>query len=850
MRRLLCAPVMDTPARAPRARVVAFVARATVVVCTAALAAITVASPEVWRRTAAAVLAVWLVCAAAQLLARRARPRAASWVLILGLVALVTAMAVTARGIRSPGISSYFVFVLMAGLLLGEVAAMVVALLCWTLGLGLVLAELHGLLPAGADYHPVARWLLVGLYIGIVIALLRLATHTIGSALRRAEGELAERRKAERRLALALEAGAIGVWEHDVVRDELVLDERALAILGLDFPPGGRIPFETMRRMIHPDDAPAVRGVLDALLRGTGRERIDYRVTRPDGEVRHVAVAASAVPADAAQRRPASLVGVVLDVSEARRAEAQRERLVADLGERVKELRLLHAAARLLQRDRPYTPEVLAELVVMVPAAWQHPEICAARIRYGSAEAVSPGWCETPWRQAAAFATREAEGVVEVVYVREPPPGLEGPSADPFLEQEHDLIASLAEMLEAYLERHAAERQRASLEQQLRQSQKMEALGTLAGGIAHDFNNILAAIGSNLELALQDAPEGHEVRTSLDEIRTAHARARELVQRILLFSRGRPPERVPLAPAAVVGEALGLLRASLPPTVELRTSWAPGLPPVLADATQLHQIVLNLATNALHAMGPAGGRLSVALEPVAVTAEDAAAAAEPGPGSYVRLTVRDTGTGIPPEIRDRLFEPFFTTKGVESTGLGLAVVHGIVRDHGGAITVSSEVGRGSAFCVYLPAAPGAEAGEAPAAPALVRGGGERVMYVDDEEALVFVMTRLLRRLGYEPLAFSDPAAALHAFRLSPGDVDAVIADLAMPGMSGAELLRALREIRPGLPVALASGHVPEDGAALAALGDLPVRIRKPATLEEIARTLEELLGNGSARPSP
>jgi len=380
--------------------------------------------------------------------------------------------------------------------------------------------------------------------------------------------------------------------------------------------------------------------------------------------------------------------------------------------------------------------------------------------------------------------------------------------------------------------------ERVGLEEQLRQSQKMQALGTLAGGIAHDFNNILTAINGNAELALEEAAADDPARVSVQEIRKAGQRAKDLVKQILIFSRRQETRREVIALAPVVDEALRLLRTSLPKTIAITTHAAPGLPKVLADATQVHQIIMNLGTNAGHAMGE-HGTLAVDLERV-VIGEDGGPSGELRPGIHLRLTVRDTGTGMSPEVLRRIFEPFFTTKGTAGTGLGLSVVHGIMRDHEGTITVESELGKGTAFQLFFPAA--TASGAAPAAGNVerARGRGEHILLVDDEESLVYVTSRILTRLGYRCTSFTSPHDALQAFRTSPRGFDAVVTDLSMPGMSGLDLIRAIKALRGDVPIAIASGTPAESERAKTA--DADVMIHKPATIDELAEAVSALFG--------
>jgi signal transduction histidine kinase len=386
------------------------------------------------------------------------------------------------------------------------------------------------------------------------------------------------------------------------------------------------------------------------------------------------------------------------ELGERREVERSRELALFSLSERVKELRLLHAASRLLQGDRPLDRALCAELVAMMPQAWQHPACCEARITFGDIDERTPGWRDTPWQLSAAFSTISGSGVVAVAYTENPARAGE----EVFLDEERDLITSLAEMVSSAIDRAHVERRRRTLEQQLRQSQKMEALGTMAGGVAHDFNNILTAIGGNASMAREDLQPGHPATESIVEIQQAHARAVDLVRRILTFSRKQDSHKTSVNLAPVIDEAVKLLRVSLPKHISITTEYAADLPAVLADSTQVHQIVMNLGTNASHAMKAGRGSLSITLNGVTFRDRDEMPAVELRPGGYLRLDIADTGSGIPPEIVERLFEPFFTTKGDAGTGLGLSVVFGIVREHGGAITVQTAVGEGTTFSVYLP----------------------------------------------------------------------------------------------------------------------------------------------------
>jgi len=396
-------------------------------------------------------------------------------------------------------------------------------------------------------------------------------------------------------------------------------------------------------------------------------------------------------------------------------------------------------------------------------------------------------------------------------------------------------------------ERRRAEQQKAELEAQLRHTQQLEALGTLAGGIAHDFNNVLAAIFAYGELAQLDADQPQQARGHLVELQKAADRARDLVQQILTFSRRQVQERSPTRLQHVVQEALKFLRSTLPATIEIDTYIDWQAPVVLAASIQLHQVLLNLCTNAAHAMMGTQGRLGVRVETLDLDVQDQV----PGlnAGRYVRLTVSDTGHGMSGETRQRIFEPFFTTKPPgEGTGLGLAVVHGIVRDHEGVVRVDSELGRGTTFQIYLPAHDWVEAGVDAGLSVKSPGKGERILFVDDETALCEGWRSVLERIGYVVTTFTDPLLALEAFRRNPRDFDLVITDLTMPHMTGTELGRRILELRPTLPILLVSGSTGSlTGEEVRTLG-LRELLTKPVTPSALAialrRTLDAPLSPG------
>jgi two-component system cell cycle sensor histidine kinase/response regulator CckA len=464
-------------------------------------------------------------------------------------------------------------------------------------------------------------------------------------------------------------------------------------------------------------------------------------------------------------------------------------------------------------------------------------------------------------RMQATSAGAQSESLVEMHGVR-------ANGTDMFVETQGTAITFDGEpavlvVVRDISQRKLAEAERASLEAQLRESQKMQAIGTLAGGIAHDFNNILAIILGNLEIVSQDLAEDARERQSLTEIRKAATRARGLVSQILSFSRREAILRKRISLEPVVKEAARLLRATLPGRLALEVRVSPDVPEVLADATLMQQILLNFCTNAMQAIRVSSGTITISLDWVPVDQALSARlvglqkfSVQPQP-RMVRLAVADNGPGMPKKVIERIFEPFFTTKPVdEGTGLGLSVVHGIVEAHEGAVTCDSELGAGTTFSVYLPQVvldpvgdDGTKPTEPPAAgqlePAIpnaaVPTGGLRMMYVDDDESLVFLMERLLSRRGFQVRGFTDQVTALQLLRDEPAAFDMLITDYNMPGMTGLDLARIVRTLLPDLPIAVASGFIDEqlrEQATAAGVGQI---IFKATAVDDFCETFTQTI---------
>ncbi len=387
------------------------------------------------------------------------------------------------------------------------------------------------------------------------------------------------------------------------------------------------------------------------------------------------------------------------------------------------------------------------------------------------------------------------------------------------------------------------------LEEHLRQAQKMESIATLAGGIAHDFNNILAAIISSNELAMINSEDNPQVMKNLKRIAAAGSRARDLVQQILTFGRPVRDGKISMQPALVVKEALKLLRASIPTTIEIRTEIeARGT--IMGDPTQIHQIVMNLCTNAFHAMRESGGVLGVSLNDVMITENDRVSGLNIAPGNYLLLEISDTGHGMSKEILEKIFEPYFTTKSIgDGTGLGLAVIHGIIESHNGLIKVYSEPGEGTVFRVYFPAAGEAVMGvKSERGQGMLLGNGEHLMVVDDEEQLLELLTEYLTEAGYRVSSYVNGLAAWEAFQKQPAGYDLLLTDMAMPGFDGKELAKKVLQLRPELPVIINTGFSPllkrNEALAMGVADYLQKPVSINLMLTTIKRVLDEKLFSG------
>ncbi|MCX8043280.1 MAG: PAS domain S-box protein [Desulfobacterota bacterium] len=637
--------------------------------------------------------------------------------------------------------------------------------------------------------------------------------------------DITERKQAEEAIARskqlldrAQSIAQLGSWELDLATGTLYWSDELYRLLG--YTPGEVSPsFDCILWHVHEEDRNSLLQLHQHAVEQMPREMEDERrIIRKNGELRTFTT--RAIIERDITNKPVRVYGILQDVTEQRKMEHQLEQFAAAI-QHAAETVMIMAADGSIQYINPAIEQLTgftnAEVMGKNPFFTTH-GIYTSDFYRSIWETLQSG---NVWRGQMTNVDKtgkhyELDTVISPIRDA-------GGAVVGYVSLGRDITKEL------------------TLEQQLRHAQKMEAIGTLAGGIAHDFNNILSAIIGYTELAAEYAPETGNLRYNLAQILKAADRAKNLVQQILAFSRKSQIGHQPLVFAAIITEALKLLRPTLPSTITITTRIIDENAAIMGDPTQIQQVLINLATNAAHAMRDTGGTLTLAVETVLFDAEQAALFPETAPGEYVQLTVSDTGTGISPDIIDRIFDPFFTTKEVgQGSGMGLAVVHGIVKSHNGALRVESHVGQGTTFFIIFPKIHHSTSRQTEETP-LVPHGTESVLLVDDEEDLLTVCSGILTSLGYRVTAAHTGAEALGMFLKRPESFDLVITDQTMPGMTGFDLAQKILAVRPSMPIILCTGYsetVSEDKARAIGIRGF---VLKPFNRAELAATVRTAL---------
>ncbi len=640
---------------------------------------------------------------------------------------------------------------------------------------------------------------------------------------------IARLQRSEAQLHEAQRLGHMGSSVRNLTTGAFAASPEFLRIFGFD-PDTEQPTFEMLRERIHPDDdLDSLYETIDRATREKTNYEFEYRIVLPDGSIRHCHTVAHPVFDGAGE--VAEYFSMTLDATERKRAaevlQRSQDRFRAMVEKSAEGILLMRSdksfiyASPSVERVLGYTPQELAQRSL---ADLAHPDHALHSIDSWKLLLQEPDQAST-----AEMMARHKDGSWRWIE-----------STTRNLLHEPSVQAVVVNFRDI-TERKLAQAERERLELRLRQAEKMEAVGRLAGGIAHDFNNVLGGIFAYGEMLFDKAPAKSPLKRYAQNVLTAATRGRELVEQILSYSRSQRGKRVPVDVAHVVAETLELLRGSLPSGIRLEARAPEQRLIAIGDATQLHQVTMNLCSNAIHAMD-AGGTMRVALEAADIAAERELSHGTLRPGRYVRLAVEDTGSGMDAATLGRIFEPFFTTKEFgRGTGLGLSLVYAIVTDSGGAIDVKSAPGQGSAFSIYLALTDVALSASDETSTRPPRGHGERVLLVDDEAPLLAGTAEVLSQLGYEPVSFSDSRAALAAFEAAPGKFDLVVTDEVMPGLTGTGLASVVRRHRPDVPIVLVSGYSGPLLTQQALAAGVSELLTKPLQSREIANLLARVL---------
>ena len=827
MRGFFAPPVFADQEKSLRARSFFYLLWFTAGGVTIAMAGMTLAQPELIRATGATVAVTLLINLALLLLLRRGHLQLASFLYVVWGISLIAERAIHAGGIRSPGMPMLYVFALVAGFLLGETAGIATAVACAVLGLLLVGLEHFGILPpATLHYTAISYWWLSFMYMCVVVMMVRLAIRAVRSAFAAQQRELVERRNAERKLHVALEAGQIGVWELVPSTGALTWDERMYQLYGRE--PGSPVDYQAWASTVFPGELPEQETSLKRTMETEGRAEREFRVRTSQG-VRHIFAAEKSFPAQDGE--PVKLIGINMDVTKRREAEAEAWALKGQLET------LLNKATVGIVIHRKFKPLVAnPELAAIFGYTSLERVMAVPDIRVVLTEQVRERAAQN---YLARIEGKDPGRVIPVRCRRKDGSWIdvEARSFPIYWNGEPSMCTMVTDVS-----------QQRKLETQLRQASRLEAVGQLTGGIAHDFNNLLTVILGNAD-ALERMLKDNDLARELAALtRAAAERGSELTNRLLSFSRQQTLNIQPADVETLVTAAHGLIRGTIGDKVQIRIVHGKALWRAFTDAAQMESALLNLAINARDAM-PDGGILTIETRNVGRDDPELARlqasdgyGQPPASDDYVLVAVSDTGAGMDEETRSRAFEPFFTTKDVgKGSGLGLSMVYGFVKQLRGLIRIDSEPGAGTTVRLYLPRAPQGEAQAAqPRHAQPLVGGNETILLVEDNDLVREQCAIQLKRLGYHVLAAEDGEQALAILESEQG-IRLLFSDVSLPkGLNGPELAARARQRRPDLPVLLTSGYA-VGGIEIANLGVRVAMLRKPYYQDQLAAAIRELL---------
>jgi len=674
------------------------------------------------------------------------------------------------------------------------------------------------------DYSMAWKIFFSGLALVTVILYWNRTLYTAKTAKQKSLNELSvaqsELEKTNKDLAESHKIARIGSWYWDITNDKTDVSDEFYELVGLrrdDF----QITHNNYPELIYPDDRGHFAQVTKKAFRDKKAYFVEYRVIHPNkGEIYVIERAEVLLGEDGT---PVKLIGTIQDITDMKKLEVEKERLATAI-EYASETVVITDINGIIQYVNPAFEKLTG--YTRKEAIGQNPSILSSG-RHNEAF-YKKMWAVLLRGKAwnGRFTNKKKDGSLFEEEVTLSPIKDKAGEITSFVAIKRDVTKEI------------------ELDKKLQQAQKMETIGTLAGGIAHDFNNILGAIIGYAEMARDDSPKGSSVVNDLDKVLEASDRAAGLVKQILAFSRQDKIEYVPIQPASIVKKSIEMLHSTLPTTIDITQDIDSETGLIFADPTQIHQILMNLCTNAFHAIEETGGKLNISLKAIDLSSEDLTREPHIEAGTFVQLSVSDSGVGIPQEFRDKIFDPYFTTKEVgKGTGMGLSIIHGIVKSYGGFITFYSELGQGTVFHIFLPIITKAMLPDEKAIETIkhLPVGRENILFIDDEDILADLGKDMLERLGYNVTVRMSSLEALETFQNQPEYFDLVITDQTMPGMTGADLARRMLQIRPDIPIILCTGYssiISEEKAKSIGIREFAL---KPLTKKNIAGTIRKVL---------